>query len=115
MIVKINTHPIVVSQHEEYHINWCGKVKNIHPKTKNGMPVFFIKSRRSGAEVNTTDMKKLEEIAKKMTNPCGKGSVTTDKTFIYIVEENGEKILLGTVTHRHIRDYRRMFDNFEYI
>lgn len=115
MIVKINIHPIVVGQHEEYHIDWCGKIKDVKPKIKNDMPVFFIKGQEGGVEINTVDMKWLERVAQKMTKPNGKGSVTTDKTFIYVIEEDNKKTLLGIVTHHHIREYRRMFDKFECI
>lgn len=114
MMVKINTHPIVVGSHEEYDIDWCGKIIDTHPKMENGMPVFFIRGSEGGMEINTLDMKMLEHIAQKMTSPCGRGSVVTDRAYIYIVEEDEKKTLLGIVTHSHIREYRRMFDEFEY-
>lgn len=114
MMVKINTHPIVVSSHEEYHIEWCGKILDTHPKIVNNMPVFFIRGSQGGLELNTLDMKMIEQIAQKLTNPHGKGSITTDKSYIYIIEEDDTKKLLGVVTHNHIRDYRQMYDEFEY-
>lgn len=115
MMVKINTHPIVVGSHEEYHIDWCGKIIDTHPKIENSMPIFFIRGNDGGMEISTLDMKMLEHVAQKMTNPCGVGSVTSDKAYIYIVEEDDTKTLLGIVTHNHIREYRRMFDEFEYL
>ena len=115
MIVKINTHPIVVGQHEEYHIDWCGKLADTHPKLENGIPTFLIRGKNGMVIVNTINMKQLEQSARKLTNPCGKGAVTTDKAYIYIMEEDNKRTLLGVVTHFHIREYRRMFDEFECI
>lgn len=46
MIVKINTHPIVVGQHEEYHIDWCGKIKDVKPKIKMVCQYFLLKDMR---------------------------------------------------------------------
>lgn len=114
MIVKVNTHPIVVGAHEEYHIEWCGKIIDTHPKMENNMPIFFIRSSEGGMELNTIDMKMVEHVAQKMTNPHGRAGVTTDKAYIYIVEEDDKKTLLGIVTHSHIREYRQMYDDFEY-
>lgn len=114
MMVKINTHPICVGAHEEYDIDWCGRIIDTHPKFEDGKPVFFIRGKDGGMELSTTDMKMLERVAQKMTSPCGRGSVTTDKAYIYIIEEDDTKTLLGIVTHNHIREYRRMYDEFEY-
>lgn len=115
MLVKINTHPIVVGSHEEYDIDWCGQIINTHPKLKNGMPIFYIKSTEDGRiELNTIDMKRIEQVAKNMTHPCGKGSVTVDRAYIYILEEDNKETLLGIVTHSHIKEYRQMYDEFEY-
>lgn len=114
MMVKINTHPIVVGAHEEYHIDWCGKIVDTHPKIENGMPIFFIKGSEGSTEINTIDIKVVERVAQKLTNPCGRDSITVDKAYIYIIEEDGNKTLLGIVTHNHIREYRQMYDEFEY-
>lgn len=114
MIISINTHPIVVGTYEKYHIDWCGKIKNTHPKFKNGMPVFHIIGSESSVELNTTDMKLIERTAQKLTNPHGREAVVTDKAYIYILEEGNNKTLLGVVTHNHIKEYRQMYDDFEY-
>lgn len=114
MVVKINTHPIVVGAHEEYHIEWHGKIIDTHPKMMNNLPIFRIRSHEGMVELNTIDMKVIEHTAQKMTNPCGAGKIVTDRSYIYIVEEDGKEALLGIVTHSHIREYRRMFDDFEY-
>ena len=33
--------------------------------------------------------------------------------YIYIIEEDSKKTLLGTVTHSHIKEYNQMYDKFE--
>lgn len=114
MMIKVNTHPIVVGSHEEYDIEWCGRIIDTKPKMENGMPVFLIRSKEGGMELNTIDMKMVEHVAQKMTNPCGRGGVITDRAFIYIIEEDDKQTLLGIVTHAHIREYRSMYDEFEY-
>lgn len=114
MIVKVNTHPIVVGVHEEYHIDWCGSLIDVHPQLRNGLPIFYIRGKDRNVELNTIDMKAIENVAKNITNPYGRGSVTTDKSYIYILEEDGNKKLLGIVTHSNIKDYRQMYDEFEY-
>lgn len=114
MIVKVNTHPIVSEIHEEYHINWCGKIMNTHPKLKNGEPIFFVRGSKGCIELNTTDMEYIERTAKKLTYPRGRAAITTDQAYIYIVEENNKKTLLGIVTHNHIKKYNQMYDAFEY-
>lgn len=115
MIVKINTHPIVVGSHEEYDIDWCGTILNTKPKFQNGKPIFYIKGCAGWLKLPTTSMKSLERAAQKMTNPQGPGAITTDKSYIYILEEDNKKTLLGIVTHRHIREYRQMYDKFEFL
>lgn len=114
MMVKINTHPIVVGSHEEYHIEWRGKIIDTKPKLENGLPVFRVRSHEGMIELNTIDMKEIERTARHMTNPCGTGKIVTDRAYIYIIEEDDRETLLGIVTHDHIREYRRMFDEFEY-
>lgn len=113
MIVTINTHPIVREIHEEYHIDWCGQIINTHPKLRDGKPIFFIRGGKGCIELNTIDMEYIEDTAKNLTYPHGRASITTDKAYIYIIEENNKKTLLGTVTHNHIKEYNQMYDEFE--
>lgn len=115
MIVKINTHPIVSETHEEYCIKWEGKIIETKPKLKNGKPIFFIRSSRGCIELNTIDMEYIERTAKSLTYPRGRDSITSDEAYIYIIEENDKKTLLGIVTHKHIKEYKQMYDEFEYI
>lgn len=114
MIVKINTHPIVKEVHEEFHMNWCGKIKNTCPKIINDKPIFIIRNSKKRIELNTIDMDLIERIAKKITSPQGRSAVTTDKAYIYLQEENDKETLMGILTHNHIKTYNQMFDKFEY-
>jgi hypothetical protein len=107
----VKTHLIITDIHEEYHIDWCGSIANTQPVIENGKPVFIIRSRSMGGiEVNTTDMKYLEDIAKRMTAPKGRAAVTTDTTNIYIKQIDGTEKLLGTVIHDHIKHFAPMYD-----
>ena len=107
----VKTHLIITDVHEEYHIDWCGSIIDTKPRIENGKPVFVIRSRTMGGiEVNTTDMKYLEDIAKRMTAPQGRASVTTDTANIYIKQIDGSEKLLGTVVHDHIKQFAPMYD-----
>ena len=64
--VMVKTHLIVTSIHEEFTIKWCGKIIDTKPIFKNDMPVFTIISSVSRVELNTCDMKRVEECAKKI-------------------------------------------------
>lgn len=113
MIININTHPIVVGMHEEYHIEWTGKIKDTKPKFKNNLPLFHIVGCDSSVILNSADMEMIERMTCKLTKPHGRKAVSTDKAYIYIIEEDNNKTLLGTVTHNHIKEYRQMYDEFE--
>lgn len=110
--VRIKTHLIITDIHNEYHIDWCGKIANTNPKFKNGKPVFIIVGSKGNGrmEVNTTSMKEVEKCAKLMTNPRGRGSVTTDICRIFIKEENGKETLMGILTQNNIKSYAPMYD-----
>lgn len=114
MIVKINTHPIVKEVHEEYHMNWCGRLIDTNPKIENGLPVFVIVGSQSRMELNTIDMARIESAAKRMTYPRGKAAVTTDKAYVYIKEADGKETLIGVLTHNHVKTYNQMYDEFEF-
>lgn len=112
--VMLKTHLIVTDVHEEYLIDWCGKIANTKPIFKNNMPIFVIIGSESRIELNTIDFKQIEEAAKRMTHPKGRQAVTTDIARIYIKEENGKETFLGKVIHNHVKQYQQMFDAFEY-
>ena len=113
--VMLKTHLIVTDVHEEYDINWCGSIVNSKPVFKNNKPIFIIIGSKGRMELNTTDMKRIENCAKLLTNPKGRQAVTSDTALIYIKEENNQQKLIGKVTHNHVKEYRQMYDAFEYI
>lgn len=108
MLVK--THLIVTDQYEDYTVKWCGRLLDCKPIFKNGLPIFVIITNNGRMEMNTIDLSEVERQAKKFTYPRGRGSVTTDKGFIYIKEDGGGEKLLGVVVHNHIRKYAPMYD-----
>lgn len=110
--VMIKTHLIVTDVHEEYFIDWCGKIANTKPLFKNDMPIFIIISSESRMELNTVDIKKLERAAKNITYPRGRQAITTDVARIYIKEEDGRETLIGRVIHNHVKKYQQMYDRF---
>jgi hypothetical protein len=109
--VLIKSHLIVTNIHEEYHINWCGKIADAKPKFKNGKPIFTIVGGGNRMELNTTDMARIEKCAKLCTQPKGRQAVTTDTARIYIVEENDNEKLLGILTHNHVKTFAPMYDS----
>ena len=115
MIEKIKTHLIVSDVHEEYHIDWCGKLASCKPLLKNGMPVFIIISSQGRVEMNTCNIQEVENCAKRFNYPRGRQSITTDVARIYLQEEDGSQKLLGKVVHNHIKQFQQMFDSFERI
>lgn len=113
--VKLKTHLICTDVHEEYSMKWCGKLMDARPLLKNGLPVFIVVGGNGRAELNTIDIKEIEQCAKNMSRPRGKAAVTTDCVRIYLLEENYNERLMGTLFHQHIRQYQQMFDKFECI
>lgn len=63
--IKLKTHLIVTDVHEEYFVDWCGSIINTKPLLKNNMPIFIIISSEKRMELNTIDIKQIEENAKK--------------------------------------------------
>lgn len=112
--VRLKTHLIVTDVHEEYHIDWVGKIKDTKPKFKNGRPVFVVVGTQGRMEVNTTDMVRLENCAKLLTQPKGRAGFTSDKARIYIQEEDDNEVLIGILTHNHIKSYAPMYDRVGY-
>ena len=108
--VMIKTHLIITDIHDEYHMNWCGKIVNANPILKNGMPVFVIIGTKGRLELNTIDMNRLEQSAKLLTWPKGRSAITTDTARIYIKEVDGNDFLLGVLTHKNIKTFSPMHD-----
>lgn len=112
--VLIKTHLIITSIHEEYSIKWCGRIIDTNPVLKNGKPIFVVIGRDSRVELNTIDMKQIENCAKRLTRPKGHAAVTTDQAFIYIKEVDEKETCIGIVTHKHIKKYAPMYDQVGY-
>ncbi len=108
--VMIKTHLIITDIHEEYHMNWCGRIIDTKPLMQNGKPVFVIRSKEGAVEVNTLDMKYLEDIAKKMTAPKGRTALTTDTARICIKQVDGTEEVVGILTQGHIGQFSPMYD-----
>lgn len=113
--VMIKTHLIVTDVHEEYFVDWRGSIANTKPLFKNNLPIFIIIGSEERMELNTIDIKQVEECAKKLTHPHGRKAVTTDIARIYIKEENGHEQFLGKVVHNHVKKYQQMYDSFKKI
>jgi len=106
----IKTHLIITDVHDEYNMKWCGKIAKANPLIKNDMPVFIVAGADGRVEMNTTDMKRLEECAKRRTRPRGREAITKDQSYIYIKEIDGNEMLIGVLTHYHIKHYAPMYD-----
>ena len=112
--VKVKTHLIITDIHNEYHMNWCGKIVEANPLLENGLPVFAVIGAKGRIELNTIDMKRLEEAAKLLTHPKGKSSVSADTARIYIKEVGGNEMLMGVLTHKNVKTFAPMFDKVGY-
>lgn len=113
--ISVKTHLIITDIHDEYHMNWCGKIIDANPKIENGKPVFAIIGSKGRIELNTINMKDLERAAKALTRPKGRSAVTTDTSRIYIKEVDGNEKLLGILTHKNVKSFAPMFDKVGYI
>jgi len=112
--VLIKTHLIVMDVHEEYHMNWCGKLIDTKPRLNAGMPIFVVRGTEGRMEINTLDMARLEKCAKLLSHPKGRKAITSDSSYIYIVEEDGTEKLMGILTHDHVKTFAPMFDAVGY-
>jgi len=113
--VMIKTHLIVTDVHEEYFVDWCGSIANTKPMFKNNMPIFILIGSEGRIEMNTIDIKRIEENAKLLTHPRGRQAITTDTTRIYIKQEDGTEKFIGKVIHNHVKKYQQMYDSFQQI
>ena len=113
--ILVKTHLIITDIHDEYEMNWCGKIADVKPLIENGLPVFVIVSSRARIEMNTLDIKLLEKTAKRLTNPKGRSAVNTDTSRIYIKDIDGNEILMGYLIHKNIKTFSPMYDKVGYI
>lgn len=110
MNTKVKTHLIITDIHEEFNINWCGRLMDSNPLLQKGLPIFVVVGGAGRIELNTIDMKEIEYWGKRMTDPRGRESFTTDKSYIYIKEKDKNEKLVCVITHNHIKQYAPMFD-----
>jgi len=108
--VMVKTHLIVTDVHEEYKVEWCGKIANTKPLLQNCMPVFVIIGSEERVEINTIDIRYVEDYAKRLTHPRGRQAVTTDISRIYLMQEDRSLAFMGKVTHNHVKQYQQMYD-----
>ena len=108
--VLVKTHLIIKDIHDEYHMNWCGKIANAKPELKDGKPIFIIIGSKGRMELNTIDINQLERNAKLMTAPKGRSAISKDVSRIYIKETNGNEMLLGTLTHKRVKSFAPVYD-----
>lgn len=113
--ILVKTHLIIKDIHDEYHMNWCGKIAEAKPLLKDGLPVFIIIGSAGRIELNTIDMKHIEHCAKLLTHPKGRSAVSTDTSRIYIKEVDGNDFLLGVMTHKNIKTFAPMHDKVGFI
>ncbi len=113
--IKLKTHLIITDIHEEYHMNWCGKLIDTIPYINNkGMPIFIIIGSQNRIEIDSININYIEECAKRITNPIGHSAITYDHAYIYIKEKNGNEKLLGILTHKRIKNFAPMYDRIGY-
>ena len=108
--LTVKTHLIITDIHDEYHMNWCGKIADAKPLLKDGLPLFIIIGTRGRIELNCVDMKRIERCAKSLTYPKGRSAVSIDTSRIYIKEIDGNDFLLGVMTHKNIKTFAPMHD-----
>lgn len=113
--ISIKTHLIITDIHDEYHMNWCGKIASAKPMLKNGLPLFIIIGSRGHIELNTIDMKQIEHTAKLLTQPKGRSAVSTDTSHVYLKEVDGNEMLMGVMTHKNIKTFAPMYDKVGFI
>ena len=113
--ISIKTHLIITNIHDEYHMNWCGKIMDAKPLLQNGLPIFVIIGSRGRIELNTIDMARIEHSAKLLTYPKGRSAVSIDTSRIYIKEVDGNDFLLGVMIHKNIKTFAPMHDKIGFI
>ena len=113
--IAVKTHLIITDIHDEYHMNWCGKIAEAKPLLKDGLPVFVIIGTKGRTELNTIDMKRLERSAKLLTHPKGRSAVSIDTSRIYIKEVDGNEMRLGVMTHKNVKTFAPMHDKVGFI
>ena len=113
--LNVKTHLIITDIHDEYHMNWCGKIADAKPLIQNGLPLFIIIGAGGRIELNTIDMKRIENTAKLLTRPNGRSAISVDTSRIYIKEIDGNDFLLGIMTHKNVKTFAPMNDKIGFV
>ena len=113
--LNVKTHLIITDIHDEYHMNWCGKIAEAKPLIQNGLPLFIIIGAGGRIELNTIDMKRIENTAKLLTRPKGRSAISVDTSRIYIKEVDGNDFLLGIMTHKNVKTFAPMNDKIGFV
>jgi len=101
---------IITHTDDGFNVKWFKKLQDMKPKLNaKGLPTFVLISSIGRSEIATMNMPYLENQAKKFTQPKGKGKLSTDVCRIYIKQEDGEEVLMGSVTHDVVRHYRKTY------
>lgn len=108
--MKVKTHLIVTAQWDDFDVHWVKRLIDIKPKLdENRYPTFIVIAGGKRTEMKTRDIFYVEEKAKGQTMPRGRAAYTSDKGYIYILEETGET-LMAVITHAHTKKYAPMYD-----
>lgn len=108
--ISIKTHLIINDIHSEYQVNWFGKIAETDPALQNGLPIFVIVGSRGRIEMNTINMSRLEDCAKRLTEPKGRSAISKDSSHIYIKEKGGREVPICTVVHKRVKSFSPMYD-----
>ena len=106
----VKTHLIIKDIHDEYNIKWKDSILNCDPLLENGKPTFIIISSTSRIELNTIDIKTIEEYAKRIATPKGRKAITSDTSYIYIKSKDNTEKLIGKVKRTRIKKFAPMYD-----
>lgn len=112
--INVKTHLIITDIHDEYDVNWCGRLMDLDPLFVDDCPVFVLVSSDTRMELNTFDLKRVEAAAKRIAHPKGRTAVTTDRTTIFMKEVDGAETKVGVVTKRHVKTFAPMYDAVGY-
>lgn len=112
--VAIKTHLIITDIHDEYHINWCGKLMDANPIMEKDMPIFVLRGGKKRIELNTFNIKEIEKVGKAIANPKGRQAVTSDNTYVYIKEVDGNEKLVCIITRTKVKTFASMYDKVGY-
>ena len=112
--MKVKTHLIITDIHDEYDINWCGRLLDSNPVIKDGKPIFIVVGDHHRTEFNTVDTRMLEKYGKMFAEVKGREAVTKGCSRIYIKEVDGNEKLACIVTHWRIKQFAPMYDEIPF-